>query len=182
MDIRPLFSGHQWPRVESRIRESMEEFMLRRLQPLEGNSAQYLDSPGSHTPSFAHEITIQQGPISRRTPPQRPANFNLEDKMLHRQNGGDGNKTIDSAYYSMFNRTNATSSQTGTGFPVDEPAAIDGCVDPETFYMLPDQGFQFADDIVGFPDNLANPSSAQGEPDLLDLGRVGYSQQRRNQC
>jgi hypothetical protein len=201
MDIRPLFSEYQWPRVESRIRESIEEFTLRRLQPQEGSSAQYLDSSGNQTSSPAQETRVQRSSLSTRMPQsalhdptrvqgrvfmpsQHLPGFSLGNEMVHEQqpnrvqHSGRGNETIDSAYFTTSNPTNA-SPHTGTGFPEGEPVAIGDFGNPEETLLSPGQGF-LSDNL--FFEYFTDPSGAQEHPDLidLDLGGVG-STQRRNQ-
>jgi hypothetical protein len=194
MDIRHRFSENSWPLVESWIQESIEEFTRRRLQPLDGNSAQYPDSPGNRTSSFAQETRAQRSSLSTRmlqnarhdptrvqervfAPSQHLPDFSFGNEMLHEQQpnrvqqSGRRNETTDSAYFTTFNPTNP-SSRTGTGFPEDEPGAIDD--------------FEMLQLFLDVPEYLANPSGAQEHPDLLDLdlGGVGStprrSQQRQN--
>jgi hypothetical protein len=205
MGIRPLFSEYQWPRVESRIRESIEEFTLRRLQPLERSSAQYPDSPGNQASSFAQEIMVRRrnpptpmpqnalhDPASVQgrvfTPSLPLADYSFANEMFHEQqpnrvqHSGRGNETVDSAYYTTFNSTDV-SSHTETGFSGDEPVAIDGCVNPEATLLSPSQMFQLSVEIFGSQSEyLANPSGAQEQPDLpdLDISGMGPSQHRQN--
>lgn len=170
MDIRPLFSEDQWPRVESRIRESMEEFARRRLQPPGESSAQYPDSPGNHTSSVAqrimdqrstlptpmlqnapHDPTMVQGGVF--APSKYLAGFISGDEMPPlncAQESGRGNETIDSACYATFDPTNVP-SHTGTGFPGDKPVAIDDFVDLGATLLPPGQGFESLDNISGLP-------------------------------
>lgn len=214
MDIRHRFSENSWPLVESWIQESIEEFTRRRLQPPEGSSAQYPDSPGNRTSSFAQETRVRPSTFSARMPQNalndlRSRGIELEsfssniaqideieahnptrvqgrvftfpsfgNEILHEhlpnrvQHCGRGNETTDSAYFTTFNPTNP-SSRTGTGFPEDEPGAIDDMEMFKLFFDVPNE-------------HLANPSGAQEHPDLLDLdlGGVGStpcrSQQRQN--
>jgi len=193
MDMRPLFSEYQWPRVESSIRQSIDAFTLRRLQPPAGSSAQYPDPPGNQTSSFAQTTMAQRSnPPTRMlqdelhdptrvrgrvlAPSQHLANFSFGNEMLHEQQpnriqrSGRGNETNDSAYYTTFHPTNMP-SQTGTGFAEGGPVVINDCVDPSKV-------FQLRDDIV-----LTNPSDAQEQSDLLDiffLPEEGSSQHRQN--
>lgn len=201
MDIRPLFSEYQWPRVESRIRESIEEFSLRRLQPQEGSSAQYPDSPGNQTSSPAQETRVQRSSLSTRmpqnalhdptrvqgrvfTPSQHVPGLGLGHEMLHEQqpnrvqHSGRGNETIDSAYFTTSNPTSA-SSHTGIGFPEGEPVAIGDFGNPEEALLSPGQ-WLLSDSI--FFESLTDPSGAQEHPDLIDLDLGGVaSTHRRNQ-
>jgi hypothetical protein len=170
MDIRPLFSEDQWPRLESRIRESMAEFARRRLLPPRERSAQYLDSSGNHTSSVAQRIMDQRStlptPMPQNTPhdptrvqgggfapSEHPAGFSFGDEMPllnYVQQSGRGNETIDSACYATFDPTNV-SSHTVTGFPGDKPVATDDCVFPEATLLPASQGFEPLDNISGLP-------------------------------
>jgi hypothetical protein len=169
MDIRPLFSEDQWPRLESRIRGSVEEFARRSLLPPRERAAQYLDSPGHHTSSVAQRIIDQQStlptPMSQNAPhdPTRVqggfvpsehlAGFSFGDEMpplTYVQQSSRGNETIDSACYATFDPTNV-SSHTATGFPGDKPVATDDCVDPGATLLPASQGFEPLDNISGLP-------------------------------
>jgi hypothetical protein len=200
MDIRHRFSENSWPLVESWIQESIEEFTRRRLQPPEGSLAQYPDSPGNRASSFAQETKAQPNPLSARmlqnarhdpkrvqekafTSSQHLPDFSFVNEMLHEQqpnrvqHNSRGNETTDSAYFTTFNPTNP-SSRTGTGFPEDEPGAIDEFVNSEATPLSPGQMFQLFFDLPSeYP---ANPSGAQEHPDLLDLdlGGVGSAPRR----
>jgi len=184
MDIRHRFSENSWPLVESWIQESIEEFTRRRLQPLEGNSVQHPDSPGNRTSSFARETRVQPSTLSVQgwafTPSQHLPDFNLgnEQQSNRVQHSGRGNETIDSAYFTTFNPTNA-SSHTRMGLLEDEQVAIDDFVNTEATLLSPGQMFQPSDD--NFFDFLANPSGAQEHPDPIDLSLGGVVTQRRSQ-
>lgn len=191
MDIRPLFSERQWPLVESRIRESIDEFTLRRLQPLQRGLAQYPNSPGNQTGSIAQTISaVQRSTVATRRlqNPQHLANFGFGNEMLRRQqlnrvqHSGHGNETIDSACYMTFDPANV-SSGAGTAFEVDEPVTIDECADPETDLWLTGAAFQPPHSLLNLPNEfLANPSSAEEQSVMraFDLDGMGSSQQRQN--
>jgi hypothetical protein len=199
MDMRPLCSEQEWPRFESCIRDSIEEFTSRRLQPSEGSSTQSSDSPGNQTSSFVM--------VRRRTPrtrllqnaqhdparvharafasSQRLANFGFENETLHQrqpnrvQHSDRGNETIDSACYMPFDTMNV-SSHTPADFQVDE--IIDECADSEPVLWL-DAGFQPSDAMLGLSsDYLSNPLSSPEQPVIreFDLGGVESSQHRQN--
>jgi hypothetical protein len=165
--MSPLFSEDQWLRCESLIRESLEEFRLRRL---ETSSAQYCDSPGNPAPSIAQSIMGQQStfptPMLQNAPhdptrvqggvfapSQHLTDSSLGNGMLqlnrvqHSGHGG-GNETIDSACYPTSDPTNVL-AHSETGLPGDKPVATNDFVDPKATLLPPDQGFETLDWLHG---------------------------------